>query len=215
MGNGIVCPLVVVLAVFFVFADVAWAHRPLFAEATGSEPDSALRISDPSVSHVMYVKLTEDEPQKWFRFDNHVPREVPVQVGIPVAVAEGAAEPVVRFFGPGGFTEPVALLAPGEGHRFYEPVTGTESHIVVDTRVALSQVGTYYGVVHEASGRGGKVWVSVGQREGLSWRDIPRLPGWIATVRRFHEVSGWPRWAWMSALGILAVGFGIGLWARR
>lgn len=201
-------------------APVTSAHRPLFANTDASHPDAALRIPDPSVSHVVYAELTDEHAQKWFVFQNEKPREVPIKVGIPAAVSQGEFRPTVVLFGPGWpepsedlpysppQAEPVGaftLPTVDRSHRFYEPVTGTESHIVVDTQVRLPEAGIYYGVVYEPNGLAGKVWIGLGSSEGFSWRDAARLPGWIGEVRRFHEVSGWPRWAWMSTLGVLAV----------
>lgn len=214
----------------FALPGSAFAHRPLFTNTRADDPDSAIRVFDPAVSHVIYAELTADEPQKWFVFENDQPREIPLQVGVPAAVSQGEIQPVIVFFGPGWPDPPTGLPfppPPGEDvgvitiamseHRetFYEPVTGTESFILIDTQLQLSQPGRYYGVVYEANGGDGKVWVGIGKSEGFTWRDVLRLPGWIRSVRQFHEVAGWPRWAWMSALGLVAAAASVGAWVKR
>lgn len=214
--------------VVVLLAMPASAHRPLFAGADANRPEGAVRVADPSVSHVLYFHLTDDAPQKWFVFDSDSPRTVDMQIALPVAVSQGTFRPRVALFGPGWSDVPDLPIEPPraglggyvfpaeeEAHRFYEPVTGTESHILVDTQVELTEPGTYYGVVWADEGSEGKVWVSIGQSEGFSWRDVTRLPRWIAQVRSFHEVSGWPRWAWLSALGLLACAAGVIAWLIR
>lgn len=224
------CAFVLVFTLTLLLPEAAFAHRPLFTNTDASDPGSAIRIPDPSVSHVIYAELTEGEPHRWFVFDNDNPQEVPMQVGVPVAVSQGDIEPSIMLFGPGWPDLPQGFPFPppqGEGvgaitvpiaerpHRFYEPVTGTESHILVDTAVELLEAGTYYGVVYEERGQQGKVWVSIGQSEGFSWRDVSRLPEWIGDVRRFHEVSGWPRWAWIGTLGLPAIALAVMARVRR
>lgn len=220
--------LLVIIA-FLVVSVHASAHRPLFVEAEAARPEGALRVKNPTVSHVLYIQLTDEAPQKWFVFDVEAPREVEMKVGLPTAVGQGDFRPQVALFGPGWpeLTDgaPVEPPQPGlggvllpveeSGRRFYEAVTGTESLIVADTRVDLPTAGTYYGVVFSRQGHVGKAWISIGQSEGFSWRDITKLPGWIADVRRFHEVPGWPRWAWIGALSLLAVVAGLGVRLRR
>src|SRR5690606_13201438 len=130
------------------------------------------------------------------------------------------AGPVVVLFGPGPPEPPgelpvapprgagagaLAVTPSGRPARINEPVTGTRSRMVVDTRAWLTPAVAYCGVLYGARGEGGKAWVSIGQREGFSWRDLTRLPGWIRDVRGFPEVSGWPAWAWISAATLLAV----------
>lgn len=218
------------IALVLSFPEVTSAHRPLFTNTRAEDPDSAIRIPDPSVSHVIYAELTEESPYKWFVFETDRPLVIPLQLGVPSGVSQGAIRPMVALFGPGWSNLPEELpvpMPPGQDvgaitiplaelpHTFYEPVTGTESQILIDTQVQLPGHGNYYGVVYDANGEEGKVWVSIGSSEGFSWRDVSRLPGWIRAVRRFHEVSGWPRWAWMGTLGLLATILAVTAWVRR
>ena len=219
-----------VLALVLCLSGTGWAHRPLFPGPRAAAPESAASIADPAKSHVIYAELTAETPHTWFALKNDQPREVAIQIGIPEEPRKQVAEPVVVLFGP-GLPEPPGELpvAPPQGagggaltvtptgrpERFNEPVTGTRSRIVVDTHARLPSAGTYYGVLYDARGEGGKAWVSIGQREGFSWRDLTRLPGWIRDVRGFHEVSGWPAWAWISAATLLAVVSLVAGWLLR
>lgn len=219
-----------VLALVLCLSGASSAHRPLFPGPQAAHPGSAVPIADPAVSYVIYSELTAEAPRTWFVFENDRPREIAVQLGVPEEPRKKVTEPVVVLFGPGLPDPPEGLpLAPPQGEGagaltvapdeapepFSEPITGTKSRIVADIHLRLPSAGTYYGVLYDAEGDGGKAWVSIGQREGFSWGDIPRLPGWIRKVRRFHEVSGWPSWAWMSVAGLVALGSVVMGWILR
>lgn len=181
-----------------VLSGPASAHRPLFSGDGGGSPETAVRVPDPTVSHVLYFELTDETPHFWFVFDLEHPSRLPVQLAVPAGVGSRNTEPVVRIERPVGAEPPVAVVrSAGAPERFDEPVTGTSSWIVADTEVELPH-GTYYGVVVDESGRGGKFWVAVGRRESFTWRDVWRLPGVIQAVRRFHEEPGRPPWMWVA-----------------
>lgn len=91
------CAVLLVLC----FAQSALAHRPLFAGPKATDPASALRIADPSVSHVIYAELTHDAPHRWFVFDNDKPRQIKLQIGVPAGKVQVPAKPTVAIFGPG------------------------------------------------------------------------------------------------------------------
>ena len=177
------------------------AHRPLFAGERGDSPETAVRIPDATVSHVLYFELTADEPHFWFVFDVENPGRLPLQVALPVGAGSDDMEPVLRIDRRvGSAPEPlVAVVRPsGAAERFDEPVTGTSSWIVADTKVELAHDGSYYGVVMDESGQGGKAWVAIGRRERFSGRDVWGLPGTIQAVRQFHEEPGRPSWMWVA-----------------
>lgn len=219
-----------VLLVVIGVCAAAYANRPYFAGSRASDPPSAIRFSEPSVSRVIYYELTNRAPVQWFAIDNDKPRELQIQVGIPAGLAREEVDPVIVLFGPGLTDRPgevkidppqgagpgaVILSREGSPRRFYEPVTGTKSIILGETRVELPSPGTYYGAIYDARGREGKVWVGLGQREEFTWRDLPRFPGWIQKARAFHEVPGWPRWVWFTGAGLLAAVAVVGYWIVR
>lgn len=208
----------------------AAAHRPLFSGNRGAHPDAAVRIPDSSVSHVLYSELTTEAPYFWFVFDHEQPGPIPFQLGAPAGSGWERTDPVVVLMHHESSEPPdpqAVVASPSESggaivirnlheaQLFEEPVTGTTSWILAETEVRLPAAGTYYGVLHEQSGRGGKFWVAVGEREKFSGRDIWRLPGLIRDVRRFHEVSGWPPWMWIAGCVLVATPVGIGWSARR
>lgn len=205
------------------------AHRPLFTNPGTGEPESAVRVADPSTSHVIYAELTAANSVQWFVFEIEKPQEIPILIGVPSGVSPDDFHPNVVLFGPGWLELPeefafplpqeaevgTITIHPGEqAEPFYEPITGTKSHILAETNVQFEEVGTYYGAIYEADGQEGKLWVGIGKNEGFSWRDALRLPGWIRDVRQFHEVSGWPPWAYIATLSLLAIGSGVFVWVR-
>lgn len=219
----------VTFAMILILSAGAAAHRPLFTNSDTSDPESALRVPNPSTSHVIYAELTESDPVQWFVFEIEKPQEIPILIGVPAGISPDDFRPGVVLLGPGWseppreFTLPpsiedgarVITIRSGENAEpFYEPITGTKSQIFVETKVQFEEVGTYYGAIYEADGQEGKLWVGIGKSEGFSWRDALRLPGWIRDVRQFHEVSGWPPWAYIATLSLLAIVLGAFAWMR-
>lgn len=212
----------VVMCAFFAagFSPAALAHEPVFAGPQAEDPRSAPKFSDPSSARVVYFDLSRQNPTQWFALENDKPRELAVKVGVPAGVSRQPGDPTVVWFGPGLTEAPpdtrieppgnpagaVVLPRLDDPEPFYEPVTGTQSRLFVDASVRLPSAGTYYVAVVDAAARGGKVWVGVGQQERCAWRDVTRLPKWIEEVRDFHEVPGWPPWAWIGTLSSLAAG---------
>src|SRR5690606_8254069 len=102
-------------------------------------------------------------------------------------------------------TGAVLVSKTGSPRRSHEPLTGRQSLIVAEARIELPSSGTYYGAVFDAQGREGKLWVALGQQEGLAWANLARLPSWIRQARTFHDVPGWPYWMGIFGAGALAV----------
>lgn len=221
--------LILILGVIFGSGQVASAHRPLFSNPSAGRQSGAIRIADPSVSHVIYMELTAEVPMGWFVLENDGSLDVDVQLGVPVGPADKGVDPVIVLLGPelpGGadsLSEALSFLPPeaaeggavvlpllDEPRQFEEPVTDTESRILTDTTVTLPAPGPYYGLVVDRSGKGGKIWVGFGQREGFGLRDLPRLPRWIRRVREFHEVPGWPRWVRIGASALVFLSLSVG-----
>lgn len=230
-----------VLAFLFIglVSQSAHAHKPLFADGQGMSPGTALHVPDPTVSHVLYAELPADSPSFWFTFDASRPGRIPIQLAVPDGTPGEEMELAVVLYPPdwkariesagtspssppGLDTPPGAqedgpvVIRPGQKPEFFhEHVTGTKSWILADTEVDLPEAGTYYGVVHDFSGRGGKIWVAVGRRERFTWRDVWRLPRLISDVRRFHGEPGRPSWMWVAAGVFVAIPPATGLVGRR
>ena len=223
-----------VLLMVLGISSAAYANRPIFAGTRASSPDAAVRFSDPSISRVIYYELTDEAPVQWFAVESDKRQELRVLLGVPAGLSRKPANPVVVLFGPGlgpGAADPPgrleleppvglgtgAVVVSRKEHpeRFYEPVTGTESLILGEGSVELPAPGTYYGAVYDVRREAGKLWVGFGEREAFTWRDIPRLLGWIRKARDFHEMPGWPRWVWGAGAAVLAAIAGVTIWFVR
>ena len=101
IGIGLWRVIIPVLAVVLTISSAAYAHRPIIAGSRAPDPESAPRISDPSVSRVLYFELTDQSPVQWFVIENDRPWEIPVLLGVPVGKDVGVSNPVLTLFGEG------------------------------------------------------------------------------------------------------------------
>ena len=98
---------------------------------------------------------------------------------------------------------------------FHEPFSGTDSWMLFEKTVTLSQSGRYYLVGYVPSGQPGKFWVALGKREAFGLNDIANLPQEIARVRAFHEASATTAPCFLIPLGLFGTLLGVRLISRR
>ncbi len=180
----------------------AYAHRPIFSQETGTDPQTAIPFGEPDVSQVVYRELTPTQQQVWLTVT--VPKEFKlfVQIGVPVIDRFRNFRPSVAVVGPGlpavelPFTIPEGMGAvvfstkEVENPRvFHEHFTGTDSWILRSETVRLSEPARYYLVVFCPDGKHGKFWIAIGTREAFTLRDLLEFPSWRKKIREFHEVS--------------------------
>jgi hypothetical protein len=79
----------------------------------------------------------------------------------------------------------------GEPLFFHEPVTGTDSWILIETTVRLPATGRYYVVAYpdDATPPGDKLWMAIGTKERFGLADLLNLGKIKRFVRSFHEVQ--------------------------
>jgi hypothetical protein len=193
--------LVVLLA-----APRAFAHNLITSATAPSSWGSSISIDDPSVSRVYYSRLDPARSQTWFRFRGTAGDSVYLSTGVPVIDRLAGFRPFSALVGPGlppgelGFDLPpgagVQVLAPGGAPReFHEPVTGTDSWIVMEETVRLPETGEYWFVagpkdaVEAAQRQWDKLWMAIGTKERFGLADIFRLGSIRRFVRGFHEVK--------------------------
>lgn len=77
---------IIKFAVVFTFlvCPCVEAHRPVFTNEKGVDSETAVKITNPDVSQVIYRSLTNETPQLWLAFDAKKNFELFVQIGIPV-----------------------------------------------------------------------------------------------------------------------------------
>lgn len=201
-------------------AAAAWAHKPIFPGDNARDAAHAVPAKDIAVSTVAYHAATRQSPCVWIVFDGRKGPEIELQLGVPRLDRLKDLRPSVAVLGPGfpawegEFDVPhglggVVFRTVGEGapKAFHEPFTGTNSWLFDKQKLVLPETGLYYLVGYLPGEGEGKFWLAFGHKEAYGLRDWLRLPGWIVRVRRFHEVSGMPRWLWL--VGALAAAVAI------
>lgn len=74
-----------------------------------------------------------------------------------------------------------------EPRFFHEPFTNTDSQILESKTIELPQSGTFYIVAFDPKQSGGKLWISVGQKEQFGLADLLNMGQTIKLVQNFHE----------------------------
>jgi S-formylglutathione hydrolase FrmB len=177
------------------------AHRPIFSEKAATSPETAVLITQPWVSQVIYREITATSSQVWLAFDANDRFELFLQVGVPVVGRLKDFRPAMMVVGP-GFPEAASRngLAPGAGAKdfrtddvkeprfFHEPFTGTDSWILRSETIPLPKSGRYYAVAYVPSGQKGKLWLSMGKKEVFGFADLSQFGSWKKRIRAFHEI---------------------------
>ena len=191
-----------IILVAFLWSTIVYAHRPLWDEGAGKEFSNPIKIDHVDVSQVVYREVTPQEPRLWLTFEAREGEELYLQLGVPVIERLKNFRPVVALLGPA--MAPVNLsfeIPPGMGGRifeaengqepkiFHEPFTGTDSWVLIETRLKATAAGRYFIVAYPPSGGTGKLWIAVGEREQFGFSDLFRFPGWRSKTRAFHEVK--------------------------
>jgi len=180
---------------------VAHAHKPVAIGETYATFGEALRLDEIDVSQVAYAGLDEMHRALWLAFDIATPTKLDLSLGIPVIQRLVNYRPNLAVLGPGPPPIDLPLETPedggvlfetataGEVPSFYEPFTGTESWILLETSVDLPQAGVYYVVAWAPNDLPDKLWVAVGAREQFGVSDFLSLGSIIRQVRTFHEIA--------------------------
>lgn len=194
----------------------ALAHKPVSIGGIYATIDQALPMKDIDVSQVVYSPLSEGQSQLWLTFDATAGTTLDVSLGIPVLDRLTDYRPQLAVLGPG--LPPVDLpidIPPetgglvfesstaGAARFFHEPVTGTESWIMIEEAVLLPETGTYYVVAWPSGNQIDKLWVAIGKREQFGFGDLLSFPAIIRDARAFHEVTDKSHWS--STVGKVAL----------
>lgn len=180
----------------------AQAHRPIFSEKSTTSPESAVIITEPDVSQVIYREITENTPQVWLAFNANEGFELFIQIGIPVLDRLKNFRPAMMVIGPGLPKGDFQVEIPNgmggksfstddvkEPRFFHEHFTGTDSWILRSETIILPNSGRYYVVAYVPSQGYGKLWLSVGKKEVFGAADLTKFSEWKKRIRRFHEVE--------------------------
>jgi hypothetical protein len=186
----------------------AFAHKPVSIGGVFSTYDQALQMEDIDVSQVVYSPLAEESPELWLVLQATAGTQLDVSLGIPVLDRLTDYRPQLAVLGPGLPALDLPLEMPidiggvvfepataGEPRFFHEPVTGTDSWILIEEVVTLPETGTYYVVAWPSGDQIDKLWVAIGMREQFGLRDLLSFPTIIREARGFHEVGDKPHWS--------------------
>ena len=176
-----------------VLCTAAEGHRPIFSEKAATDANSAVVVSQPGISQVIYREITKDAKQVWLAFDANEGFGLFIQIGVPVLDRLKEFRPAMLVVGPGLPKENLPFQLPeGAGAKqfstydikeprfFHEHFTGTESWILRSDTVKLPESGRYYVVAYVPSGDKGKLWLSVGKKESFV-TEVTRLSNWLHT----------------------------------
>ena len=194
---------IIKLVVIFTFliCPFAKAHRPIFTDEKGIDPQTAVKINNPEVSQVIYRSLSNQTPRLWLEIEAKKDFELFVQIGIPVIDKLKYFRPSFVVLGPGlpeisvPFTIPKNIggkIFPTdkvEPEFFHEHFTKTDSWILRGETIVLPSSGKHYVVAYSPSKKKGKFWLSVGNQEKFGLLDWLSFWGWKDKIQKFHEVG--------------------------
>jgi hypothetical protein len=194
--------LLLSLLVLAWFPQELHAHRPVFAKNAATSPKTAIPLTEPQVSQVVYREITEKSSQIWLSFDVPEDFELYIQIGVPVIGRLEEFRPAMAVVGPGlpdrdmPFETPKATGAKVfttnkvlEPRLFHEHFTGTKSWILRSETVSLPQAGRYYLVAYSPEKQTGKLWLSIGNKESFRAEHWQQFPTWRKLIRKFHEIK--------------------------
>ncbi len=178
------------------------AHRPVFADDAATGPDTAIQLTEPHISQVVYREITDKTPQIWLTFEVPEDSELYIQIGVPVIDRLEKFRPVMAIAGPGLPGEKMPFEIPkstgakvfttkevDQPRFFNEHFTGTQSWILRSETIPLKEPGRYYLVAYSPDKQNGKLWLSIGKQESFKAEHWKQFPTWRRLIREFHELK--------------------------
>ncbi len=196
------CRIAFVLLIYTSFPQRVLAHRPIFMGDAATSPETAIQMTNPDISQVVYREITQKSPQIWLTFTVPKDFDLFIQIGVPAIDRLKDFRPAVVVVGPGLPDETKPFKIPKDmGAKvfstkevekprfFHEHFTNTDSWILRSETVRLTSPGRYYLVAFSPQGQTGKLWLSIGKRESFSLDDFKQFPSWRKRIQEFHEVK--------------------------
>jgi hypothetical protein len=178
------------------------AHRPIFTDDAATGSDTAIKITDPAISQVVYREITEKSPQVWLTFSAEKDFKLFIQIGVPAIDRFKDFRPAMVVIGPGLPAQDAPFKLPeNTGAKvfttkevkkprfFHEHFSNTDSWILRSETITLPKAGRYYLVAYLPEKQIGKLWLSVGKKESFSFDDFKEFPNWTKRIQAFHEVK--------------------------
>ena len=194
--------LLLPLLILAWFPQQLHAHRPVFTEDAATSPNTAIPLTEPHISQVVYREVTEKSSEIWLSFDVPKDFDLYIQIGVPVIGRLEKFRPAMAVVGPGLAGEAVPFETPkatgtkvfttskvSKPRFFHEHFTGTKSWILRSETVSLPRPGRYYLVAYSPDKQTGKLWLSIGKKESFKAEHWQQFPTWRKLIRKFHEVK--------------------------
>ena len=182
-----------------VLAHPAWGHRLITTDTEPVSPETAIVVRKPAVSQVYYSAVDPLRPETWFTFKGEAGDRLVLNLGVPHIERLKDFRPLVALIGP-GLPEGDFPSSPGNTGRifepdaypavFHEPVTGTDSWMLVSRETVLPETGLYYVAVFPNGPlpEEPKLWLAIGYLERFTFWDILSFFRIRRYVRNFHEL---------------------------
>ena len=184
------------------FPEQVHAHRPVFTKDAATGPDTAILLTEPHISQVVYRAITEQSSEIWLSIEVPKGFELYIQIGVPAIDRLEKFRPAMAVVGPGLASADVPFDTPkaagskvfttkeaSKPRFFHEHFTGTKSWILRSETVPLPQPGRYYLVAYSPDKQTGKLWLSIGRKESFKAEHWLQFPTWRKLIRKFHEVK--------------------------
>ena len=183
---------------------LAAAHKPSYTDGQHTTEADAFAVANVDTSIVLYHTVTCESPLLWMAFRVDEPRDLYLELGVPVIDRLSDYRPSLAVLAPGLDPPPadlpfevpdglgVALIdsrdidEPGD---FFEPFTGTASWVMFQGEVALPEAGIGYLVAWHPERQTGKLWVAVGTIEEFGPEDFAKFGDWLPKTQIFHETG--------------------------
>jgi hypothetical protein len=193
----------------------AYAHKPIDSDGTNNNFSTALLIPDHKISWVIYENISPNGI-KFYKFQAKSGDNFYAQIVVPKLKDLVDFTPTLVLVGPGQFLDNVKIsnLKFPEGVKyqifsyqglipskeFYEPFGQVTYWQRQEVRTVIPSDGTYYLVVFDTQGKGGKYSLAVGEIEDFKPLDfLTILPtAWFKTKLFFDDYTSF-------AIGVLVI----------
>jgi hypothetical protein len=200
--SALACQIALAVLIGMSFPERLLAHRPIFTDDAATSSETAVQMTAPDISQVVYREIAEKKPQVWLTFTVPKDFDLYIQIGVPavdrlkdfrpamVVVGPGLPEKDAPFKLPKDMGAKVFSTKEVEKPRFFhEHFTNTDSWILRSETVRLTKPGRYNLVAFSPQGQTGKLWLSIGKKESFSMDDFKQFPTWAKRIQEFHEVK--------------------------
>jgi len=194
--------LALALPVLVWFPQQLHAHRPVFVKHAATSADTAIPLTEPHVSQVVYREITKRSSEIWLSFKVPEDFDLHIQIGVPVIDRLKKFRPAMAVVGPGLPSEDLPFKTPkatgakvfttskvSKPRLFHEHFTGTRSWILRSEKVPLGKAGRYYLVAYSPTKQTGKLWVAIGKKESFKAEHWRQFLTWRKLIRKFHEIK--------------------------